>query len=390
MNVFSTLVSACRYVFAGHRARRDLALASSSTLSTLIPKIAASALICASAGLGCYWAWSSGAHQGPVLASLFVLCALGLELAKPISIFAAFDACRSWRPIQGAALALLGVVCVAYSLSAQLSLVSMSRSDLVAERSAQSDAGTKANDRYDRSKLELLTLPTTRPKSELDAKIAGLLQTPGADGCQAINGKVTREVCPQVAELKAEAARAERRDQLERTMAEAEKETAASPIVKTADPGSTALSSYLALVGIDVKPNLLTELLILVGVLALEVGSALSLVMVRAVSPMKSRVVQVVNEQPVQEQRSAPVVPVVQLERAGNRAPSETEREAVKNRIIQQLKASGGKVSAGERGLAKKLGSSRSTMRRALQGLVLAGVVAAEISRNGTLLRLVA
>ena len=278
MYLFSTLVSACRSLFSGHRARRDLALTSSPSVSTsILGKFAAGALICASAGLGATYAWTSGAHHGPVLAGLLVLFALGLEVCKPLSISYAFDAFRQWRVVQGAALALLGLVAVTYSLTAELSLMAQSRGDLVAERTQLSDTSAKASDRYDRSKLEPLTLPTTRPKAELDAKIAGLLQTPGADGCKEINGKVTRDVCPQVAELKVEAARAERREKLEAVMEAAERDTATAPVAKVADPGAAALSAYLALIGLVVDPKLLSNLLVLVGVLALEAGSALSL-----------------------------------------------------------------------------------------------------------------
>lgn len=58
--------------------------------------------------------------------------------------------------------------------------------------------------------------------------------------------------------------------------------------------------------------------------------------------------------------------------------------------ILNQLEKRGGSASSSERGLAALIGTSRPTVRRAIHGLVLAGIVAAEASRNGTLLRLVA
>ena len=51
---------------------------------------------------------------------------------------------------------------------------------------------------------------------------------------------------------------------------------------KQADPGASALATYLGLLGFRVEPTLVTELLVLVGVLGLEVGSALSVLLVRA------------------------------------------------------------------------------------------------------------
>ena len=55
------------------------------------------------------------------------------------------------------------------------------------------------------------------------------------------------------------------------------------PIAKQADPGLGSISRDL-----KVEPRLLTELPVLVGVLALELGSALGLVPVQAVSGSKS------------------------------------------------------------------------------------------------------
>lgn len=384
--------SSCLSIFSRPSRYNRLTTPTSSSLSTLlIPKLAAASLITASAGLGAYYAWTSGAHHGPVLAMLLVLMAIGLELAKPFSIAAAFDAFRSWRFVQGAALVLLGLVAVTYSLTAELSLMAASRGDLVAERASLSDAVTKASDRYDRAKLELLTLPTTRPKAELEAKIDGLLQTPGADECKAINGKVTREVCPQVTELRAEAARAERREKLEATLSDVEQKSGEGVVVKAADPGATALAAYLGLIGLDVKPTLLTELLILVGVLALEIGSALSLVMVRAVRPLAvTRDVSDVKTEAVQQRVPEPMVPVVHPAATGVSEEPETPREDVKKRILRTVKASGGTVSGSQRGLSKLIGADKTTMRRAINGLVTAGVLAMEANRNGTLLRLVA
>jgi DNA-binding FadR family transcriptional regulator len=65
-------------------------------------------------------------------------------------------------------------------------------------------------------------------------------------------------------------------------------------------------------------------------------------------------------------------------------------REKVKTAILNQLKERGGSVKGSERGLAALIGASKPTVRRAIYGLVIGGLVAAEASRNGTILRLVA
>lgn len=54
-------------------------------------------LITASAGFGSYYAASQGTEHGLVLGCLFVIMALGLELAKPFAISAAIEALKSCK-----------------------------------------------------------------------------------------------------------------------------------------------------------------------------------------------------------------------------------------------------------------------------------------------------
>lgn len=56
--------------------------------------------------------------------------------------------------------------------------------------------------------------------------------------------------------------------------------------------------------------------------------------------------------------------------------------------IVEKLKAQGGSTTNTERGLAELLGTSRPTVRRALNSLVLAGMVGLEATKQGTFLRL--
>ena len=284
LNQSTTNVSCKNSRIGASRLKRLVGATSSKPLAPALAKLAASALIIASAGFGAYYAGSLGAEQGPLLAVLSIAMAIGLELAKPFSVAAAFDAFRSSRICQGVAVALLGIVAISYSLSAELSLWASMRSDRIAVRAAESNVAISARDQYQRAKLELDGLPPARPSAELQSLIDGVLIDPRAGGCVVIDGKFTREQCPKVAEWKAEQARSQRRAQLEQTMREAEAAMASGPVAKTADPGATALATYLAIFGLKVEPSLLTELLILVGVLALELGSALSLVLVQAVS----------------------------------------------------------------------------------------------------------
>jgi len=110
----------------------------------------------------------TGAEQGtlsPYSTSLW----LGLEPAKPFSIAGAFDAFQSSRFGQGAAVALLGLVAVSYSLSAEISLRVSMLSDRVAERAATSNIANNVRDKYRRTKFELDGLPAARITGERQA-----------------------------------------------------------------------------------------------------------------------------------------------------------------------------------------------------------------------------
>jgi hypothetical protein len=386
LNQSTTNVSCKDSRIGASRLKRLVGATSSKPLAPALAKLAASALIIASARFGAVYAGTLGAEQGTLLAALSIAMAVGLEVAKPFSIAAAFDAFRSSRFGQGFAVALLGLVAVSYSLSAELSLWATMRSDRVAERAAASNVANSARDQYLRANLELDGLPSARPAQELQSLIDGVLIDPRAGGCVAMDGPYTRAHCAQVADWKVEQARSLRRDQLQQTIREAQAKMASGPIAKAADPGSEALATYFAIFGLKVEPSLLMELLILVGVLALELGRALSFVLVHAVAESTTgepllAPEQTLNTQPSEES----VVQVVHSQSTDDAAI----REKVKSAILDQLERRGGSLSKSERGIAALIGASRPTVRRAINGLVLAGLVAAEASRNGTMLRLI-
>lgn len=402
----STIASSCLSRLSERVRINGLPRPTSTAFSTpvrAIAQISAACLVIASTGLGGYYAWTIGYSHGALLAGLFVAFAVGLELAKPLAVATAFAAFRSWALARGVVLAVLALVAIAYSLTAELSLTAMTRGDLVATREAsvrsRNDADgdrKRAIARYDAALAELATLAGGRPAREIQAEIDSLLLRPGANNCTVIDGRVTREVCPKVAELRKDLARAERRVELEAVIATPlpiarATEADEGHSIKDADPGARALSTYLALLGIVIAPAVLGEWLVLVPVLALEVGSAFAGVLVQSVSGPRVVQASVNRKQPVVQ----PVVQesAVQVVHADETSPSEgqaTTLATVKNQIVRQLASSGGSKVASERGLAKLIGTSKPTARRALQSLVLAGVIAAEAGRNGTLLRLVA
>jgi hypothetical protein len=235
-------------------------------------------LVFASAGFGCVFAYQQAAHHGPALAGLAVAMALGLELAKPFAVESVFACLRRWAIVRALAMALLGAVAIAYSLTAELSLMATVRGDTAAEREAVGDARQKAQERYRRASAELATLAPSRPASELQALVAG------------------RECddSPKARALCAELGRSQRRAELETALARAEADSVTRPAVAAPDAGAASLSALLAVFGWTVPAGALVVWLVVVGVVALECGSALSVVLCRSTAPVQ----RIVTQQP--------------------------------------------------------------------------------------------
>lgn len=360
-------------------------------------------LVLASAGFGALFAWTTGSKHGPLLGALSVAMALGLEGAKPFAVAGAFNAFGRWQLGQGLALASVGTLAVLFSLTAELTFMAMARGDLVAERSGGADSARKAEARYVRAEAELQKLAPARPASELAPEIAKLKATPGANACNKVNGKISREVCAEVADLEAESARDARRRELEATMREAESERAAAPPIVVADPGAAALAVYAASLGVTVSPEVLSMWLPLVGVLALEIGSAFGVLLVRAAGPVSHEAVPGVasnrasQASPVSHEDAAP--PALVAVALGVPRPAQPctscpktkddddpsgPRQRAMGELLERLKTEGGELTGTTRGLAKLIGTSRGTVHRAIADAVAAGMVRVEATMSGT------
>jgi len=319
------------------------------------------ALVVASAGFGAVYAYRVGIQHSILLAGLSVLMALGLEGVKPLAIAYAL---KAKNLITALLLACLGFVAVAYSLTSELSLLASSKSDLAAHRGASAEAAREAVGSRQRMAEELRSLGIQRPSNSVRAELSPLLSDKRLNNCEGwLANYRLREICiDKVAPLKAELAKAERREKLETDLGKSADHDGVH--VSSADPGSAALVTYLALLGITISAEAVAQWLLLVPVLALELGSAMAMVLVGAV-----QVQQVVQpKEPAKPQQL---------------------RDTTAQQIVDRLKAQGGSGKVSERSLAEALGTSRPTVRRALNGLVLAGMVGLEASRSGTLMRLI-
>lgn len=360
------------------------------TLARIVTATSAAALVTASAGFGAFYAWTTGTHHGPVVGDLSVLMALGLEGAKPFAIEGVFAALRSWSPIRAAALALLGSVAIAYSFTAELSLMAATRADASAGRSHAADTAAAAKARYVAAQRELEALPVTRPVAAVNAEIARLKTTPRLALCDDTTapgyGTTTRRVCAQIASLTAEAATTARRVELQTVLTTAERDLASAPLATDADPAAAALATYLAAAGVPADAGTLSKWLALVPVLALEVGSALAVVLAGGTVAAHRR-----SEAALRPRQSAiaadltasGTVPAPDADAAQRAAQS-----SLSAALLEHLRAHGGTLRTGQRGLAKVLGTSTSELHRVLHGLAATGAIVLSTAPTGTELRL--
>lgn len=365
-----------------------------------IAQASAAALVAASAGFGAVYAWTTGSHHGPVLGSLTVLLALGLEGAKPFAIEGAFSAFRSWSFGRAAALATLGVASVLYSLSAELSLVASIRADRAAERTHAADQTAAVRARYGATKDELAALPASRPAGTIEADVARLKTTPGLVSCDDPTatgfGPISRRVCGELAALKGEAEVTAQRERLKQALALAERDLGnAGPATTKADPAASALATYAEAVGYRLQPATLSEWLTLIPVLALELGSALALVLVNGTRRSTPAAVLGTPSRapPEHHPEGRPASNIDLTPDAGigpvDGQPADPWTGTTPVALRAYLEGAGGTVRTGQRALARALGASTTDLHRTLHSLASAGVIAMTTAPTGTELRLV-
>lgn len=329
----------------------------------LVAVVACSGLVVASAGFGAVYAYTIGIQHGYVLAGLTIMMAVALELVKPLAIHGAFVAWGHWRTWGKAiALSILGLVAVAYSLTAELALTAASKADLVAQRSREGSTATTDKTKYDSAVAELKLIHPSRTVPEIEADI------------------VRTTDLKRIAKLKGEKARTERREKLQAIVNNYQ-----PGVERVADPGSTSIATYLASFGIAISVITLSQWLNLVPVLALELGSALSMVLVAFVSP-SVREPSTITLEPERspETRAERLLPNHEV---GGFAFS-AERQAVAQSLLVHLENHGGTIAGNERSLAAKLGTNKSTLRRTARGLADAGLVVVDATKEGTQLSL--
>jgi hypothetical protein len=395
------------------QAKPDHALeASGSRLTQVLASISAAGLIIASAGLGAIFAFGAGKEHGLLMAGLMTTFAVALELSKPIAVSSAFTAFRSWAIVRGLALFLLAAVAIAYSLTAELTLLASSRGDLVAKREAAIETRDDQRQRAREARADLATLAPSRTVEEARADIIKLLAAyPQAGDCKTFMANASaRWVCPKVQAHEGEIARAKRRAELQAVVDRNTEGKTTVATVRSADPGSAALATYLGTLGFRVSATTLTDWLVLIPVLALEIGAALSVLLVQSVGgghrPSMSKGTQQPATTPEPRSESvdslapeaAPRTPAplnaaasaksgakrrstrigperLSTRRLGNATVG--TKEGAQSAIVDTLRSHGGRMEgASVRGLAALIGGQKSNVHNALVALIAAGVVA--------------
>ena len=305
----------------------------------------------------------------------------------------AFSAFRSFAVVRGLALGLLAIMAIAYSLTAELGLMAQSKGDLAAGRASVVEHNAAIRARVRSAQSELNGLASSRPVADVEASIAKLLAAnPKAGDCSVMDGPVSRSICPTVAMYRSEIARTERRRELQEIVAKSTDSLATAPAVKSADPGSAALGTYLALLGVTVSNDVLAQWLLLVPVLALEVGAALAVVLVQSVSGTPT--VNANARCPIEGVPEPAKSPEIAPNTENTCVPSDQARlkiaDSPEERLLQMLRERGGRVFGGQRMFAKALGVSASHINRIMHALAETGQVVLETGKSGTIVKLAA
>jgi hypothetical protein len=332
----------------------------------------------------------------------------------------------------------------AYSVTAALGSAAGGRANAAATETATTDARNKAQAAYDTAKAELDTLAGTKPAAEIQALIAaaqaelaklpagrsvaeveavlrGAQRDPQRYGCAMINGSMALS-CPKldgelararqrerlgakVASLVEDAGRSEQRLQGQRTASRAAMDKASADLAsiqpaRIANSDAKALTRYLGALGLEVGPDRLNDLLILLAVVMIEAGGGLALALGMALSGPSGRPVEASPDTPASEPVQARTAPTAAPDAPPAKAAANSDVVATGRRtlapvttlageILDRLQVSGGRTE-GVRHLAIQLGRARSTVSDECHRLSAAGHLKMTRGPQGMVLTLAA
>ena len=406
----STLQPRCLSNFIGNNDAKNLQPSGSQVASTLA--IAAAAIFTvAGAATNLIYGISKGVDlpTSIVWGAVAVAASIGLALAP-----SAFLLSLGTKRYSAAGISLVAALIFgAYSVTAALGSATGGRMVAASEATEIADSRVRYQAAHAIASTELDQLASARPSGELAAEINAIDSMPGIiiEGVPCggtLNGKVTKEWCPKRSELAAEAARAQRQEKLQADMAAATAALAKLPSTRVANADATALKGFLDATGHSLSADALNKFLVVLAVLVIEFGGGLALALAMAlrdggqnvsgpiVDGAPKDVVSGPAETPVAavDPVSAPTVKKprkrTRNKHNGGRGGPGSGGQRMPANVIDLLRAKGGRIDGGQRGIGELIGVGKSRVNEILHELAAAGSVILSTSKAGTSVRLAA
>src|SRR6476469_8067963 len=271
--------------------------------------ISATIFIAASGAPNIVYGWSKGDSLPTSLVWAGVAGAVAIVLALSVPALVRSIEARRWSAAVMALVALL--LSGTYSVTAALGSAAGGRQNAATAETATADARKRLQGAYDAAKAELDALRPSRAVGELEALVAGTKPV-----CREVQDfRSRRTECSPPAALVAELGRAKRRAELEAKIERASGELANIQPARVANSDAKALTRYLGALGFEVSPDRLSDLLVLLSVVMIEVGGSLALAVGMVLDASGRPVPATAGHQPSpvgpSEPEPASVVPVV-------------------------------------------------------------------------------
>jgi len=302
---------------------------------------AAAVAVSTSAAQGILNGVALGAASSPLHSIIFAVGSFAGAVLQPISWLCLFIACRKRAWGRAAVAFLLGLACLTYATLSSLGFVSTSRTDATAARAKSGDGYSLAKSRAEAAVAELQVLAKTPRGSR-----------------------------------KAEAAKAERREALERIVARATEALEGDAATGAADPASASLSAYASAVGLHWTADQIAPWITALTVLFFEICSGASMLVVSVLAIEGPAKKTLCADEQLNDETDAPEA----LDKRKGR-----RRVVLPEDVMDRIKGNGGALSGSLASIAEQIGApSRTTAKRVLGELEAAGKIRYDASADGT------
>jgi hypothetical protein len=351
--------------------------------------ISATIFIAASGATNITYGWSKGDSLATSVVWAGVAGAVAIVLALSVPALMRSVEARRWF---GAAMALAALLLSGtYSVTAALGSAAGGRQNAATAESATADARKRLQGAYDAAKAELDALRPSRPVGELEALVAGAKPV-----CREVQDfKSRRTECSPPAALVAELGRAKRRAELESKIERVSGDLVSIQPTRMANSDAKALTRYLGALGVEVSPDRLNDLLVLLSVVMIEAGGSLALALGMALNAAPAERAAPKPDKPAEQcpdavNTAAPAIKAVPAPvfSPGVQAPPEPAPGVQAPDLLALVTAAGGSLRTTTRRLGVQLGRPAATVHGELRRLAGAGLIALNPDSRGTLITL--